>query len=163
MSSVVLPDAVAASGRPDRRAAWSTLAVGARTALLGALAGLVPVVIVASAMTGPRGAVVAALAGGVVIVQFAIGLPLEWFALARADLAGMGLALAGYGIRLGLLGALLWVVLAWNAGGVPPLWVALGAAVATFGWVGGMAWSAGHGRVPLYDEASGRAREGARA
>jgi len=125
---------------------------GARASLLGALVGVLPVLVVASALDGARAAGVTALAAVIVVVQFLVGLPVEWWGLRRADLTGMSLVLAAYAVRLALLGGLLWLVLAWNAGAVPVLWVALGAAVTTFGWIGGMAWNARHGRVLLAEE-----------
>jgi len=129
------------------------MTASARVSLCGALIAITPVLVVASAVDGPRAAGIAALAGAIVVVQFLVGLPVEWWGLRRADLAGMSLVLAAYAVRLALLAGLLWLVLAWNAGAVPPLWIALGVAVTTFGWIGGMAWNARHARVLVVEGA----------
>lgn len=138
-----LPAATLAARRTMLR--WSLVGVGA-AAGLSMLLGLL-----LSRLPGLLGALVAAF---LVVAFFVSGHMAEGFTMQYTDAIGMMITVVAFLTRIGLFGALLWVVV-----NVAPfdallshLWLATGTLAATIGWVVGLMTGHHLARIPTYDK-----------
>lgn len=135
----------------------SAAALRARQMLVGGLVlghavGLL-VIGAAAVIDGRYAAISAALGFATVVIFFAIGQAIEVVACELDPVAGMGLALASYAVRVVGISAGMWFILGHPA--VEPVvsrgWLLLSVTVTVMAWLSGVVLVASRQRVPIYD------------
>ncbi|MCL2782799.1 MAG: hypothetical protein FWD80_02330 [Propionibacteriaceae bacterium] len=135
-----------AAERTVRR--WLVRAEG--TALGLTVLAAVIIALVAALMGGWPAARSGLLGAGDVVVFFALGVLFDVWAARDAQVIGMFVVLAGYGVRIGLLTGVAFL-LAQTSWLSSVNWFAIGVGVATLTWLVGLVVGHMSGRWPVYD------------
>lgn len=108
---------------------------------------------VATVLDQSRGLISVVAAAGLVLAYFISGVLVERIALQRRDGTGMAIMMASYGVRVAVVGAILW----WGmsnpvvAERLNPTWVAAGALLTVLAWLAGLVIGHSRARIPVYD------------
>ena len=124
-----------------------------RGGILASHGALVLAAVVGEVVAGTHMMLTTVLAGLTVSVLLIGGQYLQMLLVRRADLLGMAGTLAGFGLRVGALGAVLaiWLAASDSYPVIRPWGVVVGVTAVTLGWLAGVLATYHRLRIPVFD------------